>query len=112
GCPAVRRWATVLGLSRPPRACERAGHQSINRRARAFVRLAGPQGLEPRPTEPESVVLPLDDGPTANSSLRTRWVTSQPARRRDRAPRPAPPERLYWRAPAGGGSSRRARTGT
>ena len=25
--------------------------------------LAGPQGLEPRPTVPKTVVLPLDDGP-------------------------------------------------
>jgi hypothetical protein len=25
--------------------------------------MAGPQGLEPQPTVPETVVLPLDDGP-------------------------------------------------
>ena len=31
--------------------------------------LAGPQGLEPRPTVPKTVVLPLDDGPMPSMSL-------------------------------------------
>ena len=67
--------------------------------------LAGPQGLEPRPTEPESVVLPLDDGPTANSSLRSRRVCRQPQRRPTRAYRgrdgvPGGRARAFLRRPA------------
>src|SRR5690606_6799690 len=75
-----------------------AGHQSGNGCTRGLSPLAGPQGLEPRPTEPESVVLPLDDGPTANVSLRTRARPSQaeasdgavPARTLRRTQRGAP----------------------
>jgi hypothetical protein len=33
------------------------------RRALEGIKMAGPQGLEPQPTVPETVVLPLDDGP-------------------------------------------------
>gem|GEM_PF-1896963 len=39
--------------------------------------LAGGRGFEPRLTDPESVVLPLDDPPSTPNSLPKRWLLWQ-----------------------------------
>ena len=41
------------------------------------TRVAGPQGFEPRPTGPEPVVLPLDDGPSDIPKSRSEDARSQ-----------------------------------
>jgi hypothetical protein len=102
GCPAIRRRAIV------GHECTRAGPAAVRSQAparsdagrererarppragRARRHMAGPQGFEPRPTGPEPVVLPLDDGPSG----RPRRYQQRPARVASRRRATAP---LHW----------------
>ncbi len=66
----TRRVGTGRVYPRPPRSVNqtRRGRSFMSFAGRVGKKMAGPQGFEPRPTGPEPVVLPLDDGPARTNT--------------------------------------------